>query len=420
MKKLYFLPVLIIACFLKQSSATTYSTISDGNWMTDSIWAGGVAPSLTPVDTIYINNEVNYGNTQLVLYDYLEITASGKLYTDRNKPTNVHPFATLVNYGELNVPNLIVNGTYHNYNYTFAASFTNGTSGKIYNHTGAEFESTGQVNNSGTIYNDGLMNSPGVFVNNSGTLSGNGGEYIIDANLVSNSDAQIVCSGPEGIDICSSTGETPSSVITSSGFLDSSCVTICGVLLSSTTLPITLVSFKAEPNVDGAVDIKWTTATEINNDYFEVQRSYDGVNFQTINIIDGAGNSSITLNYHTTDLPPVQNTVYYRLGQVDFDGTATYSDLVAVETSHAIIGFSVVPNPSKGIFTINLDNITADNVNITIFNGLGQAVWVETLVSEPGASYSQKVNLANVLPTGSYFMSVTSGQETLIKKLILE
>ncbi|MCC6252410.1 MAG: hypothetical protein IT238_08120, partial [Bacteroidia bacterium] len=94
-------------------------------------------------------------------------------------------------------------------------------------------------------------------------------------------------------------------------------------------LPITLLEFNAQPVID-EVSITWTTASEINNDYFNVERSKDGIHFESIAQIPGAGNSHTILNYKTMDAQPYEGVSYYRLKQTDFDGKFEYSTIKSV------------------------------------------------------------------------------------------
>lgn len=399
--------------------AATYTTIKGGNWNDNSIWAGGSAPSFTPVDTIIINHVVNYGNNQVTVYEYLEVTATGKLTTNKTKALRLHQFSMLVNYGSVEVPNLIIDGTVHNYNSFFSESFTNSAIGVIYNHTDAFFESDEQVSNSGTIINDGVFSSSHIFVNNQGLLTGNGGQYIFDHNLINNAGATIEANGPDGIDLCSTGGQEPSNLVNSSGYIDSSNVTICGRALSVVSLPITLVSFTATEQ-DGKVVLEWVTQIEIENDYFEVERSYNGIDFEVVAVVDGAGNSSITQSYNTIDNPEGGQAVYYRLKQTDFDGTFTYSDLVAVQPQNTITDLSVSPNPTTGTFTLKLIGTVDASIEITLYNSIGQAVMIEKLDTEAGLVVSHTFDLQNDVPAGTYYLSINTGKQQTVKQLIVE
>ena len=94
------------------------------------------------------------------------------------------------------------------------------------------------------------------------------------------------------------------------------------------TLPVDLVSFEAEREGDN-IKLNWSTASEESNDYFEIQKSYDGEVFTPIGYVDGAGNSNAVLDYSYTDSET--NKAYYRLKQLDYDGEFEYSDIVVAK-----------------------------------------------------------------------------------------
>jgi hypothetical protein len=95
-------------------------------------------------------------------------------------------------------------------------------------------------------------------------------------------------------------------------------------------LPIDLLSFTAKYQ-DGKVLLNWATGSEINNDYFTLERSRDAVSAEIIGFVDGAGNSSQTLHYEFIDHDPLPGISYYRLKQTDYDGSFEYSQWVAVQ-----------------------------------------------------------------------------------------
>ncbi len=95
-------------------------------------------------------------------------------------------------------------------------------------------------------------------------------------------------------------------------------------------LPIELLSFTAKYQ-DGKVLLKWATGSEINNDFFTLERSHDAVNAEAIGFVEGAGNSSQTLHYNFVDHDPLPGISYYRLKQTDYDGSFEYSQWVAVQ-----------------------------------------------------------------------------------------
>ena len=112
-------------------------------------------------------------------------------------------------------------------------------------------------------------------------------------------------------------------------------------------LPVKLVSFSAELN-QPSVKLKWTTATETNNDFFTVQRSTDENQWTVIKKVKGAGNSNNLVSYEAYDDAPVNGTSYYRLAQTDLDGTTSYSEIKVVKNVTNGKGISIYPVPSNG------------------------------------------------------------------------
>jgi fibronectin-binding autotransporter adhesin len=164
-------------------------------------------------------------------------------------------------------------------------------------------------------------------------------------------------------------------------------------------LPVELLSFSAELNENKAVDITWVTATEINNDYFEVEHSLDAIRFNKIETVQGAGNSTETLYYGTVDYRPNVGVNYYRLKQVDFDGTYAYSDVVLVNLEDRINSIRVYPNPTKDMLTVessiggllsvydaqmklvkNVDLV--DTLTTIDLDNLGNGIYTVTLVGD--------------------------------------
>lgn len=107
-------------------------------------------------------------------------------------------------------------------------------------------------------------------------------------------------------------------------------IRIDDVSIDGALLPVTLTEFTAEEK-SGQVLLQWTTATEINNEYFELQRSADGLRFDPIGWINGRGNSLELQTYQFVDPAPLKSDNYYRLRQVDFDGKATLHPVIQVQ-----------------------------------------------------------------------------------------
>ena len=120
-----------------------------------------------------------------------------------------------------------------------------------------------------------------------------------------------------------------------------------GSVSESTPLPVQLVSFEGEL-VDDKVIVSWQTASEINNDKFILEKSFDCKNWFTIAEIEGAGNSTNVLNYSFVDDALILGTQYYRLTQVDFDGAKeTFQTIDVSKIATAPFEIKVFPNPMK-------------------------------------------------------------------------
>lgn len=123
---------------------------------------------------------------------------------------------------------------------------------------------------------------------------------------------------------------------------------ISGMAGTAYNLPIELISFDARL-LDRNVELSWVTASEHNNDYFIIERSVDGVTWNFVEEIDGAGNSVELISYKTFDFHVIRGVTYYRLKQIDYDGKSSYSEIRSVYNTDDLM---ILPNPSTGIFGV--------------------------------------------------------------------
>ncbi len=137
---------------------------------------------------------------------------------------------------------------------------------------------------------------------------------------------------------------------------------------SGGTLPIELSKIEAQRN-EHKVELKWSTLSEKNNDYFEVQFSKNGIQYETIGVIDGAGNSNSMIEYEFTHENPSGKDSYYRLKQIDNDSQYSISPVVTVEGDQLERRISVVPNPSNGQFRLEATQMRGGEVSITDLTG---------------------------------------------------
>ena len=134
--------------------------------------------------------------------------------------------------------------------------------------------------------------------------------------------------------------------------------------------PVILENFKIE-SFNNNIKLQWLTAEEVNNDYFEVQRSIDGKSFVKIGEVKGAGNSKEKNLYTFEDNQPDSQMNYYRLKQVDFGGKFTFSKIIAAKLENADVSVSVFPNPSSEVLKLkNFENVR----KVEIYNSKGNLV----------------------------------------------
>lgn len=141
-------------------------------------------------------------------------------------------------------------------------------------------------------------------------------------------------------------------------------------------LPVTWLSFSGRRNDKSKVTLHWSTASEQNNDRFEIQRSEEGEDFTTIGKRKGAGNSNEVIKYQYTDTDAPEGTVYYRLKQVDYNGACEYSDIVAVQSKGEMQegSLSIYPNPVSDRFNLQLPEYEG-TMQVEVYNMTGQQVY---------------------------------------------
>jgi hypothetical protein len=184
---------------------------------------------------------------------------------------------------------------------------------------------------------------------------------------------------------------------------------LAGPALLGDPLPVSLLSFTAKTNDGSTVDINWTTASEINNSYFIVQRSLNSLLYSDIFSVDGAGNSNELRNYFVKDETPVNGINYYRLCQVDFDGTRTYYHPVAVRIGESG-NVLVYPNPAADLLWIEVPS----DAQATIRDIYGKLV-SDSFIQKGISSTSLKD-----LSAGVYTVKVENGTEMLIRKIVIQ
>jgi hypothetical protein len=173
-------------------------------------------------------------------------------------------------------------------------------------------------------------------------------------------------------------------------------------------IPIRLIDFNASYNL-GTATLNWQTATEINTDHFEIQRSFDGDHFVRVADVTAAGNSSSTKNYSYADRNIQHRATYYRLREVDKDGASGYSRVARINPSSS--GFSinnVYPKPAFGTINIEWNNSIAGESKILIRDMSGRTLKAVNVLGYAGFN-KQTLNIDN-LSKGMYLIELQSNE----------
>jgi hypothetical protein len=179
-------------------------------------------------------------------------------------------------------------------------------------------------------------------------------------------------------------------------------------------LPVKLTKFTVVAAGADAI-LNWETAQEVNNHYFEVERSLDGQNFQSVGTVAGSGTTILAHSYRFADAGAGLRTadvLYYRLRQVDYDGQPSFSPVRTVQFSRISANVALYPNPTTNSATLDLSLLPAGDYTVQVFETTGRVVQRGTY--QPG---KQTLSLEN-LPTGTYFVKVQGASLTKVLPLI--
>ena len=260
-----------------------------------------------------------------------------------------------------------------------------------------------ELNGTSTV---NIQNSDSVIINGNLTVSGgsvintgSSGYLVVYGNVTLSGGSKVV--GPAGR--VNATG------------------TVTGAGWQASSLPIQLIDFRAKPEA-GTVVLTWSTATEKDNDYFTIERSADGKNFEEIFKRPGAGTSNNILNYTGSDIKPLKGINYYRLKQTDFNGQFAISKIVSlnnnvVNVDEEISFISVSPNPFKDQVSLNFSILKKGNVALKIFNDQGNCVLERAITAEKGIN-SYLINDSTDFPNGIYFVNLDFNGNRVSRKII--
>lgn len=372
MNKLLALVLISLSCsniFAQESTLNNYT----GIWQDDASWSDG---SQQPITGIGPGSNIN-------IYGYITKGVTGDLtgldFAASNETDDFIVSDTLVVHGNVTFANKAMN-----------LVIPVGGVMIIF----GDFSATNKIvlSNGGILVITGDANfSPSPQDN---YIDG-GGEFFVEGTVSGNTDA--------------STADTNSGPLNSSGYTDIiNFVNNSGV----TPLPIELVNFYGK-ELDNQIVLEFSTATEENFSYFEIQRAYAGEEFESIGELNGYGNSSTRKDYAFIDEHPEPGLNYYRLKSVDLDGTYEYSRIILVRFTSSI-QLEVSPNPTDGSIYLKTSLPTTGGLKYDIVNQYGSVV-KEGILSQ----FNTEVDLAS-LNKGIYIVRLIEAPNAKSQRVILK
>ncbi len=185
-------------------------------------------------------------------------------------------------------------------------------------------------------------------------------------------------------------------------------------------LPVTLVSFTGKVNENRQTELNWQTAGEVDNNYFVVQRSLDGANFDDLDFVAGNGDTDALINYRFLDnqIPDMAGNLFYRLKQVDFSGSFEYSPIISVAVDRVpklrTASWKFFPNPTNGDdFELTLIDPSVDRQNKFLFQILdtrGRNAHQQMLSIQDGVNWIRRKLTESA--DGVYILLITTSEKT--------
>jgi PKD repeat protein len=208
--------------------------------------------------------------------------------------------------------------------------------------------------------------------------------------------------------------------ITGPGFTSDIALDDIGVTVE-TSLAVEMATFEAEYLSTGEVDLHWQTLSETNHDYFSVERSVDGRQFEALVQVAGSGNSQFLQSYQTRDPEPFFGKNYYRLKQFAMDGSVTLSEVVAVE--RPIMGVfdvsEVYPNPTDGEASLDLIVDATQHITIQLYNQWGQSVGLPFDRSLAPGNHVLPLEVQH-LAAGIYLLRINGNAHSTTRRLLVK
>ena len=377
--------VAMLFCMSNCFGQTNSTTINSSTFNDCAVWDNCPNPNIVITDTVFIKHDI---------VSSANITVNGVLYIDANgyfsgsHKIKVTTSGKLFNYGRIEITDELHND------------------GEVYNNN---FLSVKKYHDDGYTCNyDTIEIQQGQKYDCHGCILECGGTLLAcDVKLHDNGGNPALISE---VDICCQDGTEPI-IDLQSGSIDSATVDFC-----SFPLPIDLLYFSAQIK-EKTVVLDWETLAEENNKEFIVWKSLDGLKFNPIGSVSGAGNVSTNRKYTFTDVNLAEGLSYFRISQVDFNGEETFYSIVAVssESFHLVNSY---PNPVQGNLTIQLSSARLAPIQVDICNIVGQVLMQRQFRIVKGENkFSVPTNALN---KGVYFFRISMPNGGFILKKFLK
>ncbi len=420
--------------------AATYVSIQDGPWNSPSTWSPSVVPPTGSwsSDQIIINHDVTYsGNLSFGGNVSLTVDNGGSLAISGNFSVNSQGILQVKAGSGLSCVNFTY--TAQGIGSFSSAGTLQATKLTVFNHSNAFTLSGNSVigtletnNGGGLTLNGGTLTVNDTDLRGGGKIVNNGGTWAIANTLGLKQGFTIELDGDGEITAGTVDLKGGSSIngINNGGVLAFTNISMqngthvrCAANLcdydpgggfsgntppspidletgSQVVLPVELTAFSGKED-NGQIRLYWTTAQEINNDYFEVQRSTDGRHFEVIAKVYGVGNSNTPIHYEALDQQPVKGLNYYRLRQVDFDESEDYSSVITVNLSGEKSAQLIRLWPNPVVNELYLERSSENTVpNVQLYSTTGQIIPLQVQWN----GIQARVFFSDSLPDGMYFL----------------
>ncbi len=189
--------------------------------------------------------------------------------------------------------------------------------------------------------------------------------------------------------------------------------------VQSSVVPVELIYFNAKCNLNGSsIILEWETATELNNDQFIIEKSNDNRNWEELTKVPSKGDSESNTEYSFVDSDLFDGKNYYRLIQVDTDGTSRVLKSVVSDCELDVIGLDVFPNPFNSATNISFSTKSNELIKMKVHDPIGRLVFEQTI--SPESNQVQIEFNAQELSAGQYYLSLKQGMKVQRKKMIVQ